>query len=160
VASAVKRVGVARRRRPSDNRPVYPSTLKQPQLGAARYVDKTPSNYDEDHPSSLEPDGNPRDPKNLWPEMWVAMGNRPCGRAVIGIARQTPPSSEPCPNPSEGAERAATQTTQPPMVTMAVGLSVSPEGEEGTHEADHVANDDSDHGIVHHAAHSQYRLRL
>jgi len=48
----------------------YTNTLKQQQLGAARYVDKTPSHYEEDHLISLELGGNPRDPKNLWPEMW------------------------------------------------------------------------------------------
>jgi len=47
----------------------YTNTLKQQQLGAARYVDKTPSLYEEDHLISLELGGNPRDPKNLWPEM-------------------------------------------------------------------------------------------
>ncbi len=30
----------------------------------------TPSHYEEDHLISLELGGNPRDPKNLWPEMW------------------------------------------------------------------------------------------
>ena len=48
----------------------YTTTLKRQQLGAARYVDKTPSHYEEDHLISLELGGNPRDPKNLWPEMW------------------------------------------------------------------------------------------
>jgi hypothetical protein len=33
-------------------------------------VDKTPSHHEEDHLISLELGGNPRDPKNLWPEMW------------------------------------------------------------------------------------------
>jgi len=36
----------------------------------AHYVDKTPSHYQEDHLISLELGGHPRDPKNLWPEMW------------------------------------------------------------------------------------------
>jgi hypothetical protein len=48
----------------------YTNNLKKQQLGAARYVDKTPSHYEEDHLISLELGGNPRDPKNLWPEMW------------------------------------------------------------------------------------------
>ena len=46
------------------------NTVKRQQLGAARYVDKTPSHYEEDHLISLELGGNPRDRKNLWPEMW------------------------------------------------------------------------------------------
>ena len=29
-----------------------------------------PSHYEEDHFISLELGGHPRDPKNLWPEMW------------------------------------------------------------------------------------------
>jgi len=48
----------------------YTNNLKKQQLNAARYVDKTPSHYEEDHLISLELGGNPRDPKNLWPEMW------------------------------------------------------------------------------------------
>jgi hypothetical protein len=47
----------------------YTNILEQ-QLGAARYVDKPPSHYEEDHLISLELGGTPRDPKNLWPEMW------------------------------------------------------------------------------------------
>ena len=48
----------------------YTNTLKKQQLGATRYVDKTPSHYEEDHLISLELGGNPSDRKNLWPEMW------------------------------------------------------------------------------------------
>ena len=48
----------------------YANTLKRQQLGAVRYVDKAPSHYEEGHLISLELGGNPRDPKNLWPEMW------------------------------------------------------------------------------------------
>jgi len=48
----------------------YTNTLKKQQLGTTRYVDKTPSHYEEDHLISLDLGGHARDPKNLWPEMW------------------------------------------------------------------------------------------
>jgi len=44
--------------------------LKQQQLATAAFKDKMPSHYEEDHFISLELGGHPRDPKNLWPEMW------------------------------------------------------------------------------------------
>src|SRR2546428_1074430 len=48
----------------------YTGNLKKQQLAAPRYKDKTPSHYEEDHLISLELGGNPKDPKNLWPEPW------------------------------------------------------------------------------------------
>jgi hypothetical protein len=48
----------------------YTTTLKAQQLAAVKFKDKTPSHYEEDHFISLELGGHPRDPKNLWPEMW------------------------------------------------------------------------------------------
>jgi len=39
----------------------YTNNLKKQQLNAARYVDKTPSHYEEDHLISLELGGHPRD---------------------------------------------------------------------------------------------------
>ena len=48
----------------------YTNGLKAQQLAASRFKDKNPSHYEEDHFISLELGGNPRDPKNLWPEMW------------------------------------------------------------------------------------------
>ena len=48
----------------------YTDALKAKQLQASMFKDKTPSHYEEDHFISLELGGNPRDPKNLWPEMW------------------------------------------------------------------------------------------
>jgi len=50
--------------------PSYTDNLKKQQLQAARYTDKTPAHYEEDHFISLELGGDPHDPKNLWPEMW------------------------------------------------------------------------------------------
>src|SRR5437899_6984391 len=47
----------------------YTNHLKAQQLAASRFKDKNPSHYEEDHLISLELGGNPRDPKNLWPEM-------------------------------------------------------------------------------------------
>jgi hypothetical protein len=48
----------------------YTNALKKQQLAAPRFRDKTPSHYEEDHFISLELGGHPRDPKNIWPEMW------------------------------------------------------------------------------------------
>jgi len=47
----------------------YTNTLKKRQLQAVRYTDKNPVHY-----ISLELGGNPRDAKNLWPEMWGTPG--------------------------------------------------------------------------------------
>jgi len=52
----------------------YTDTLKRRQLQAARFADKNPAHYEEDHFISLELGGNPRDAKNLWPEMWGTPG--------------------------------------------------------------------------------------
>src|SRR5437899_5626739 len=52
----------------------YTNHLKAQQLAASRFKDKTPSHYEEDHFISLELGGNPRDPRNLWPEMWGTPG--------------------------------------------------------------------------------------
>ncbi len=48
----------------------FTNALKKKQLAAARYLDKMPTHYEEDHLISLELGGNPSDEKNLWPEMW------------------------------------------------------------------------------------------
>jgi hypothetical protein len=48
----------------------YTNNLKQQQLATSRFKDKAPAHYEEDHFISLELGGHPRDPKNLWPEMW------------------------------------------------------------------------------------------
>ncbi len=54
----------------------FTNALKKKQLVAARYLDKTPAHYEEDHLISLELGGNPSDEKNLWPEMWGTL-NQP-----------------------------------------------------------------------------------
>src|SRR5947207_1928998 len=41
----------------------YTNALKKQQLADARFQDKTPAHYEEDHLISLELGGNPRDPK-------------------------------------------------------------------------------------------------
>jgi hypothetical protein len=48
----------------------YTNNLKRQQLADPKRKDKMPSHYEEDHFISLELGGHPRDPKNLWPEMW------------------------------------------------------------------------------------------
>jgi hypothetical protein len=48
----------------------YTNALKREQLAAPRFKDKAPSYYEEDHFIALELGGHPRDPKNLWPELW------------------------------------------------------------------------------------------
>jgi len=52
----------------------YTDALKKQQLQAPRFRDKNPTHYEEDHFISLELGGNPRDAKNLWPEMWGTPG--------------------------------------------------------------------------------------
>jgi len=52
----------------------YTNALKKQQLAESKYRDKTSSHYEEDHLISLELGGHPRDPKNLWPEMWGTLG--------------------------------------------------------------------------------------
>lgn len=46
----------------------YTNKLKQQQILEYGYKDKTPQHYEEDHLISLELGGDPKDPKNLWPE--------------------------------------------------------------------------------------------
>jgi len=53
----------------------YTDKVKRQQLKAVRFMDKNPAHYEEDHFISLEPGGNPRDTKNLWPEMWGTPGD-------------------------------------------------------------------------------------
>jgi hypothetical protein len=48
----------------------YTTALKKQQLAPAKIKDKVAAHYEEDHFISLELGGHPRDPKNLWPEMW------------------------------------------------------------------------------------------
>ena len=48
----------------------YTNSLKVVQLRAMKTTDKSPTHYEEDHFISLELGGHPRDPRNLWPEMW------------------------------------------------------------------------------------------
>ena len=52
----------------------YTGTVKKQQLQAVRFTDKNPAHYEEDHFISLELGANPRDVKNLWPEMWGTPG--------------------------------------------------------------------------------------
>lgn len=56
----------------------YTTKLKQTQLAGAysNYKDKNPANYEEDHLISLELGGNPKDPKNLWPQPYAGTGAR------------------------------------------------------------------------------------
>lgn len=46
----------------------YTDVLKVQQIAQYGYADKTPSDYEEDHLISLEVGGDPKDPKNLWPQ--------------------------------------------------------------------------------------------
>jgi len=50
----------------------YTSQLKREQLGGRDRADTDPRDYEEDHLIPLELGGNPRDPKNLWPEPYAA----------------------------------------------------------------------------------------
>lgn len=53
----------------------YTSKLKKQQISQYGYDDTNPKHYEEDHLISLEIGGNPRDPKNLWPEPWKSEWN-------------------------------------------------------------------------------------
>jgi len=52
----------------------YTNALKKQQLTELKFKDRASSHYEEDHLISLELGGHPRDPKNLWPEMWGTPG--------------------------------------------------------------------------------------
>ena len=49
----------------------YTNKLKLTQMAAAK-LPGSPRDYEEDHLISLELGGNPTDPANLWPELWVS----------------------------------------------------------------------------------------
>ncbi len=53
----------------------YTTSLKKRQLKQAKYMDKQPADYEEDHLISLELGGHPRDPKNLWPQSYSGTWN-------------------------------------------------------------------------------------
>ena len=46
----------------------YTNALKVQQIAQYGYADTNPSDYEEDHLISLEVGGDPKDPKNLWPQ--------------------------------------------------------------------------------------------
>lgn len=46
----------------------YTNKLKKQQIPGYGYADTNPSHYEEDHLISLQLGGNPKDPKNLWPQ--------------------------------------------------------------------------------------------
>lgn len=46
----------------------YTNKLKKHQMREYGYEDRNPKHYEEDHLIALSIGGNPRDPKNLWPE--------------------------------------------------------------------------------------------
>jgi hypothetical protein len=46
----------------------YTDKLKVQQITQYGYTDTNPSDYEEDHLISLEVGGDPKDPKNLWPQ--------------------------------------------------------------------------------------------
>ena len=56
----------------------YTEPLKKKQLKQARYHDKNPAHYEEDHLISLEIGGDPKSPRNLWPQPY----NGKCGAHV------------------------------------------------------------------------------
>lgn len=56
----------------------YTNRLKKKQIVEYGYEDTSPRSYEEDHLISLTIGGNPRDPKNLWPEPYAGA----CGAHV------------------------------------------------------------------------------
>lgn len=65
IKTTICKKGYAESIRPPAN---YTEQLKKRQLTQKRYADKKPADYEEDHLISLEIGGNPKSPKNLWPE--------------------------------------------------------------------------------------------
>jgi hypothetical protein len=48
----------------------YTNKLKKKQIAEYGFKDKNMKAYEEDHLIPIELGGNPRDPRNLWPEKW------------------------------------------------------------------------------------------
>lgn len=69
IADTICKAGYSAEVRPSVS---YTNKLKSSQLAAMGYQDQTPADYEEDHIVSLELGGSPADPKNLYPEPYVA----------------------------------------------------------------------------------------
>ena len=53
----------------------YTNKLKKRQIVEYGFTDTDTSNYEEDHLISLQLGGNPRDPKNLWPQTYFGVCN-------------------------------------------------------------------------------------
>ncbi len=54
----------------------YTNALKKQQIADYGYEDTDMRDYEEDHFISLELGGNPKDPKNLWPEPHASMNEK------------------------------------------------------------------------------------
>jgi hypothetical protein len=59
----------------------YTTNLKLQQIGEYGYRVKKPGSYEEDHLISLQLGGDPRDPRNLWPEAYAGK----CGARVKDV---------------------------------------------------------------------------
>ena len=59
----------------------YTNQLKKKQIVEYGYENKDPKAYEEDHLISLQLGGDPRNPKNLWPEPYAG----PCGARVKDV---------------------------------------------------------------------------
>jgi hypothetical protein len=59
----------------------YTNQLKKKQIGEYGYENKDPKAYEEDHLISLQLGGDPRNPKNLWPQPYAG----PCGARVKDV---------------------------------------------------------------------------
>jgi hypothetical protein len=55
----------------------YTENLKRQQIAQYGYEDTDPADYEEDHLIPLELGGDPRDPKNLWPQPRVHPAGQP-----------------------------------------------------------------------------------
>jgi hypothetical protein len=69
IASTICVVGYTKKIRPSAS---YTTALKKKQLAStySRYGTLQTSRVEEDHLIPLEIGGSPKDPRNLWPELW------------------------------------------------------------------------------------------
>jgi hypothetical protein len=53
----------------------YTDSLKKKQIVQFGYIDTKMADYEEDHLIALTIGGNPRDPRNLWPQPWNGVWN-------------------------------------------------------------------------------------
>ena len=79
IGSTICKAGWTDTIRPSES---YTDKYKKIGIGQYGYSDLLMASYEEDHLISLELGGDPRDPRNLWPEPYKLSLPAPDGRSV------------------------------------------------------------------------------